>query len=97
MIKFDLHLFSNPVSKKNFDPPPPLSTPQPKEKFRPPPPFGQFEHCLWNDLPPELRTISLPPAPSLSITRHHLQSPPLSVTPGLSLKLKMSSLQTLLP
>src|SRR6218665_1143215 len=46
------------------------------------------------DLPPELRTISLPPPPSLPITRH---PPPLSVTPGLPLKIKMSSLQPLLP
>src|SRR6218665_2859144 len=30
---------------------------------------------LWNDLPPELRTISLPPPPSLPITRHHLHLP----------------------
>src|SRR6218665_547756 len=36
---------------------------------------------LWNDLPPELRTISSPPPPSLQITRHHLHLPPLSVTP----------------
>src|SRR6218665_1399357 len=36
---------------------------------------------LWNDLPPELRTISLPPPPSLPITRHHLHPPPVSVTP----------------
>src|SRR6218665_3642992 len=36
---------------------------------------------LWNDLPPELRTISLPPPPSLPITRHHLHLPPLSVPP----------------
>src|SRR6218665_3983690 len=36
---------------------------------------------LWNDLPPELRTISSPPLPSLPITRHHLHLPPLSVTP----------------
>src|SRR6218665_3294064 len=35
---------------------------------------------LWNDLPPELRTISSPPPPSLPITTH---PPPLSVTPGL--------------
>src|SRR6218665_986528 len=34
-------------------------------------------HRLWNDLPPEFRTNSLPPPPSLSITRH---PPPLSVT-----------------
>src|SRR6218665_1394574 len=41
---------------------------------------------LWNDVPPELRTISLPPPPSLPITRH---PPPLSVTPScLPLKLK---------
>src|SRR6218665_643368 len=37
---------------------------------------------LWNDLPPELRTIYLPPPPSLQITRHHLHPPPQSVTPG---------------
>ena len=51
---------------------------------------------LWNDLTPEHRTISLPPPPSLPITRH---PPPLSVNPGpkLPLKIKMSSLQTLLP
>src|SRR6218665_3828754 len=36
---------------------------------------------LWNDLPPELRTFSSPPPPSLPITRHHLHLPPLSVTP----------------
>src|SRR6218665_1945481 len=36
---------------------------------------------LWNDLPPELRTISSPPPPSLPFTRHHLH-PPLSITPG---------------
>src|SRR6218665_847039 len=38
---------------------------------------------LWNDLPPELRTISSPPPPSLPITRlrHHFHLPPLSVTP----------------
>src|SRR6218665_101097 len=33
---------------------------------------------LWNDLPPELRTISVPPKPSLPITTH---PPPLSVNP----------------
>src|SRR6218665_2821793 len=27
---------------------------------------------IWNDPPPELRTISSPPLPSLPITRHHL-------------------------
>jgi len=32
---------------------------------------------LWNDLPPELRTLSLPPPPSLPITRHHLHPAPL--------------------
>src|SRR6218665_3929071 len=37
---------------------------------------------LWNDLPPELRTIYLPPPPSFPITRHHLPPPPLSVAPG---------------
>src|SRR6218665_1642458 len=36
---------------------------------------------LWNDLPPELRTVSSPPPPSLPITRHHLHLPPLFVTP----------------
>src|SRR6218665_1155397 len=50
---------------------------------------------LWDDLPPELQTISLPLPPSLPITTH---PPPLSVDPrGLSLKIKMSFLQTLLP
>src|SRR6218665_1303704 len=39
---------------------------------------------LWNDLPPELRTFSLPPPSSLQIIKHHLQHAPLSVTPGLS-------------
>src|SRR6218665_2910175 len=43
---------------------------------------GLISSRLWNDLPPELRTISLPPPPSLQITRHHLHPPPLSVTPG---------------
>src|SRR6218665_625849 len=46
---------------------------------------------LWNDPPPEL-TISLPPPPSLCITTHHLHPPPLSVTPGPQLKIKISSL-----
>src|SRR6218665_1431559 len=36
---------------------------------------------LWNELRPELRTISSPPPPSLQTTRHHLHPPPLSVTP----------------
>src|SRR6218665_3439790 len=36
---------------------------------------------LWNDLPPQLRTISSPPPPSFPITRHHLHLPPLSVPP----------------
>src|SRR6218665_3812324 len=36
----------------------------------------------WNnDLPPELRTISLPPPPLLPITRHHLHPAPLPITP----------------
>src|SRR6218665_387702 len=39
---------------------------------------------LWNDLPSELRTFSLPPPSSLQIIKHHLQHAPLSVTPGLS-------------
>src|SRR6218665_48753 len=39
---------------------------------------------LWNDLPPELRTFSLPPSTSLQIIKHHLHHAPLSVTPGLS-------------
>src|SRR6218665_955553 len=39
MIKFDPHLFFNPVSKKISTPPPRLSTPPPKEKFRPPTSF----------------------------------------------------------
>src|SRR6218665_1426970 len=50
---------------------------------------------LWNDLPPELRTISLPPPPSLLINQDiNLLCPS---PPGLPLKIKMSSLQTLLP
>src|SRR6218665_1146325 len=36
---------------------------------------------LWNDLPPDLRTLSLPPPSSLQIIKHHLQHAPLSVTP----------------
>src|SRR6218665_3521383 len=47
---------------------------------------------LWNDLPPELRTISLPPPPPLLITKHLHPSPP-----GLPRKIEMPSLQTLLP
>src|SRR6218665_113516 len=39
---------------------------------------------LWNDLPPELLTFSLPPPSSLQIIKHHLQHAPLSVTPGFS-------------
>src|SRR6218665_1572499 len=39
MIKFNPHLFFNPVSKKISTPPPRLSTPPPKEKFRPPTSF----------------------------------------------------------
>src|SRR6218665_139440 len=35
---------------------------------------------LWNDLPPELRTFSLPPPSSLQIIKHHHHAP-LSVTP----------------
>ena len=42
---------------------------------------GPISSRLWNDLPPELHTISSPPPPSLQITRHHLHLPPLSVTP----------------
>src|SRR6218665_1164311 len=44
-----------------------------------------------------LISCSLPPPPSLSITRHNFHPYPLSVTPGLPLKIKMSSLQTHLP
>src|SRR6218665_1993454 len=36
---------------------------------------------LWNDLPPELRTFSLPQPSSLQIIKHHLQHAPLSVPP----------------
>src|SRR6218665_2377457 len=36
---------------------------------------------LWNDLPPELRTFSLPPPSSLQSIKHHLNHAPLSVTP----------------
>src|SRR6218665_946635 len=39
---------------------------------------------LWNDLPPELRTFSLPPPSSLQSIKHHLHHAPLSVAPGLS-------------
>ena len=39
-------------------------------------------------IPFELRTISLPPPPSLPITRHHLHSAHLSVTPGPSVQNK---------
>ena len=51
---------------------------------------------FWNDLPPELRTIALLPLPPLPVTRHYLP-PPLSITPGPSTQIKMSSLQTFLP
>src|SRR6218665_3527438 len=34
--------------------------------------------CLWNDLPPELRTFSLPPPSSLQSIKHHLHHAPLS-------------------
>src|SRR6218665_103781 len=39
---------------------------------------------LWNDLPPELLTISLglPSPPSLPVTKHHLHLATLSITPG---------------
>src|SRR6218665_2881971 len=30
---------------------------------------------LWNDLPPDIRTFSLPPPSSLQIIKHHLQHP----------------------
>src|SRR6218665_227772 len=53
-------------------------------------------------LPPKLRTIPLPPPPSLPITRDHLHPTPLSVTTWAihsklksPLKIKISSLQTL--
>src|SRR6218665_3269214 len=36
---------------------------------------------LWNDLPPELSTFSLPPPSSLQSIKHHLHHAPLSVTP----------------
>src|SRR6218665_1151448 len=39
---------------------------------------------LWNGLPSELRTFSLPPPSSFQIIKHHLHHAPLSVTPGLS-------------
>jgi len=35
---------------------------------------------LWNDLPAEFRSFSVPP-PSLLITHHHLPQAPLSITP----------------
>ena len=37
---------------------------------------------LWNNLPPELCALSLPPPSSLQITKHHLLPGPLSVTPS---------------
>src|SRR6218665_1511229 len=48
---------------------------------------------LWNDLPPELPTISLPPPRSLPITRHHhhLHLAPVSVIPGPSTHLPSPS------
>src|SRR6218665_4161810 len=49
---------------------------------------------LWNDLPPELRTISSPPPPSLPTTRHHIHPAPISISPrAFHLKTKLSSLQ----
>src|SRR6218665_2354089 len=39
---------------------------------------------LWNDLPPELHTFSLPPPSSLQSIKHHFHHAPLAVTPGLS-------------
>src|SRR6218665_1585047 len=44
---------------------------------------------LWNDLPPELRTFSSPPPPSLPITRHHLHLPPLYIRRPQDLPLKI--------
>src|SRR6218665_1935665 len=49
---------------------------------------------LWNDLPPELRTFSLPPPSSFQIIKHHLHHAPLSVTPGLPLETEVPALQT---
>src|SRR6218665_3591772 len=43
-----------------------------------------FSKTLWNDLPPELCTFSLPPPSSLQITNHNLHPAPLSVIPWLS-------------
>src|SRR6218665_790017 len=43
---------------------------------------------LRNDLPPELRTFSLPPPSSFQIIKHHLHHAPLSVNPGFHSKLK---------
>src|SRR6218665_3650455 len=43
---------------------------------------------LWNDLPPELRTISSPAPPSLPITRHHLHLPLYPSPQGFHSKLK---------
>ena len=37
-------------------------------------------------MPPELRTSSLPPPPSLSITRRHLHPDPLSIILGPSIQ-----------
>src|SRR6218665_584066 len=54
MIKFAPHFFYNPVSKKNFDPPPRLSTPPPKEKFRPPPSFWTIRTLIATSFLPIL-------------------------------------------
>src|SRR6218665_940829 len=52
---------------------------------------------LWNDLPPELRTFSLPPPSSLQIIKHHLQHAPLSSChpPGFPLETQVPPLQAL--
>src|SRR6218665_1114934 len=45
--------------------------------------------CLWNEMPPELRTISLRSTSSWQITKQLLHPAPLSVTPrAFHLKLK---------
>ena len=52
---------------------------------------------LWNDLPPELRTISLPPPPSLPIIIHHLHPAPLSISDHTHAFHSKASLQKILP
>ena len=54
MTKFDLHLFFHPVSKKNFNPPPLLSTSPPTKNLDPPPPFCPESYTYLGFLFPTL-------------------------------------------